>query len=86
MRVYSEREWHVERARAAFESARGPMEVARRAAAIAELEQKTWNGRVVYRLRCHADFGRGPHDQFVPEGLLWALIDLRAYRCPFHRD
>jgi hypothetical protein len=33
-----------------------------------------WRGQRVYRLRCSGDYGRGPHDQFVPVGLLWALI------------
>ncbi len=84
MRVASWRDRHTARARAAFVAIRGEAEAERRAAAIAALESKDWRGRRVYRLRCRADFGRGPHDQFVPEGLLWALIDLGAWRCPFH--
>jgi hypothetical protein len=52
---------------------------------IARLESKIWNGQRVYRLTCGADFGRGPHVHWVPEYILWSLIDVTRYRCPFHR-
>lgn len=52
---------------------------------IAALERKYWNGIEVFRVRCDGDYGRGPHDQWIPEYILWALIDVTRYRCPFHR-
>lgn len=61
-----------------------PTEETQRAAAIAALPQKDWRGLPVYQVRCSGDFGRGPHDVWLPEYVLWSLIDLRAYRCPFH--
>lgn len=85
MRVSNWRARHNARARQAYEAIRGAASADERAAAIARLDAKDWKGQRVYRLTCHADFGRGPHDQFVPEGLLWSLIDLRAWRCPFHQ-
>ncbi len=75
----------TDRARRAFATVRTRAETTRRAAEIATLDAKDWHGQRVFRLTCRADFGKGPHDQFVPEGLLWSLIDLRVYRCPFHR-
>lgn len=73
----------LERARAAFRLFR-PGEERQRATQIAALPQVAWRGRALYTLRCQGDFGRGPHDVNVPEAHLWALIDFRAFRCPFH--
>jgi hypothetical protein len=84
MDVISWKARHNARARATFAEASTPDAVSRRLREIAALDTKDWRGRRLYRLTCAADFGRGPHDQFVPEGLLWTLIDLRHYRCPFH--
>jgi hypothetical protein len=85
MRVSTWRDRHTARAREAFVEFRGEAAALDRAVAIARLETKVWRGQPVYRLTCQATFGRGPHDQFVPEGLLWALIDLGWWQCPFHR-
>lgn len=85
MRVSNWQQKHNERAKRAFIEYCGDVAAVQRAAQIATLDSKVWRGQVVYRLTCHADFGKGPHDQFVPEGLLWALIDLRGWRCPFHK-
>ncbi len=84
MRVASWKDRHTARARRAFEVSRGTMAAVWRAREIAALDSKLWRGQRVYRLTCRAEFGCGPHDQWVPEGLLWTLIDLRMWRCAFH--
>ena len=56
-----------------------------RAAEIAALPVVEWKGRRLHTLRCHGETGRGPHDVNVPESLLWSLISLRRYRCPYHQ-
>lgn len=53
--------------------------------AIARLESKDWKGEQVYKVECDGDFGRGPHIHWVPEYILWSLIDVTRYRCPYHR-
>ena len=62
-----------------------------RAVEIAALPTVEWRGRTgnkpprtLYTLRCHADFGRGPHDMNLPESVLWNLMKLDRYRCPRH--
>lgn len=85
MRVTTWRTPHHARAKQAFLSVRSPAEAATRAAQIAALPSTIWRGQTLYAITCDADFGRGPHVQYVPEGLLWALLDLRHYRCPFHK-
>lgn len=72
------------KAQAAFRQTRSSSEMRARAAEIAALPTVDWKGRRLYTLRCAADFGNGPHDVNVPEYVLWSLIDLRAFRCPFH--
>lgn len=72
------------RARRAFEAWRSPFEVMERESEIAALPRVEWKGQVLYTLRCHGERGNGPHDTNVQEAVLWALIDLRAYRCPYH--
>lgn len=73
------------RARAQFVEVRGAAAVEQRAKDIAALPSKDWRGVHVVALRCEGPFGRGPHVQFVPEYLLWSLIDLRHWICPFHQ-
>ena len=73
-----------QRARAAFLEWRGPVEEAARAQAIQGLPTILWKGHTLYTIRCQGKTGRGPHVVHVPEHLLWALIDFRAYRCPYH--
>lgn len=73
-------------AREAFEQEMGAGATARRAAAIAALPAVDWKGHTVRTIRCAGDWqGRGGHDMHVPESLLWALLDLRSFRCVFHR-
>ena len=78
------------RCRAEFRNARGTRHEQERAAAIAALDKKTWNGRPVYRVRCLGGiaggptFGRGEHDMWIEEPWLWTLIDLKRFMCPFH--
>lgn len=73
------------RARAAFLAWRGTEGDAERAAAIAALPTVVWRGHTLYSLTCCAEYGKGPHVVNVPEAVLWALIDLRMFRCPWHR-
>ena len=56
-----------------------------RQAAIARLEVKSWRGHPVFRLQCAGPFGRGPHVVWVPERVLWSLLDLRFFLCAYHR-
>lgn len=72
-------------ARAAFVETRGADDLPAREAAIAGLSSKVWRGIRVFAVRCEGPFGRGPHEQWVPEYLLWSLIDLNHFLCPFHR-
>ncbi|HVL65757.1 MAG TPA: hypothetical protein VM364_00715 [Vicinamibacterales bacterium] len=79
---------HLERqadtARAAFLEVAGPARSFQRSLEIARLPRVDWRGRRLYTLRCQGTSGKGPHDVNVPEGLLWSLIDLRMFRCPYH--
>lgn len=73
-----------ERAKAAFLAWRGEAEAARRQAEIDALPRVEWKGKTLRTLRCHGETGRGPHDVNLPEQHLWALIDFRMFRCPYH--
>lgn len=68
----------------AFREYRPGQESTRRAE-IERLESKDWRGGRVFRVHCDGPYGRGPHDHWVPEYILWSLIDVTRYRCPFHR-
>ncbi len=72
------------RARHAFAEYRGLVAERERAAEIAVLPQATWKGRTLYTITCHGTTGRGPHRVNVPEALLWSLIEIGAFRCPYH--
>jgi hypothetical protein len=72
-------------AREAFAADRGPEGEAQRAAEIAALPAVEWKGRTLYSLHCSGDYGNGPHVVNAPESLLWSLLDLRVFRCPYHR-
>lgn len=76
---------HLPRARAYYVELRGEASAAERAREIAALSTKVWRGHLVYRVVCRADFGVGPHTMFVPERVLWLLVDLRAFTCAWHR-
>lgn len=79
----NEDRWLI-RARNAFITMVGVERAAERQRQINALPSVEWKGRTLRTVTCHAQFGRGPHVQNVPERILWALIDVRAYRCPFH--
>jgi hypothetical protein len=64
---------------------RGESEVATRAAAIAGIPSKDWNGVTVFEVTCEGPYGKGPHAQFIPEYVLWSLIDVGHFVCPYHR-
>jgi hypothetical protein len=72
------------RARSAFVALRGLGHERKRLGEIRRLPVVEWRGRKLYTLRCHGTTGRGPHDLNVPEYVLWTLIDLRAFHCPYH--
>lgn len=67
-----------------YEAMGEPGRVAQRQREIAALPTVEWKGRTLYTIRCTGTTGKGPHVLNVPEALLWALIDLRAFRCPYH--
>lgn len=73
------------RLRAAFRQVRGAAGERARARAIARLPRVRWKDKRLCTMRCRADFGSGPHLVHVPEAVLWSLIDLRQFRCPWHR-
>jgi hypothetical protein len=58
----------------------------RRALEIAALPRIEWKGATLHTLRCHGTSGKGPHDQHVPPGLLWALVSLKDWHCPYHAN
>ena len=70
--------------KANFLALRGGKDYARRVAEIEALATVEWRGRTLFTIRCHGDYGKGPHDVNVPESLLWNLIGVDHYRCPFH--
>ena len=72
-------------ARRAFSESRTPAEVKCREQEIAALPDVEWRGRRLQTIQCKGETGKGPHSVNVPESLLWALIDVRQYRCAFHR-
>ena len=73
------------RIRAQFVEWFGDAEAERRATAIATLPRVEWRGRTLYTIRCLGDFGHGPHDMHVPASLLWSLINVHHFFCPYHR-
>lgn len=62
----------------------GTTRVAIREAEIAALPTVTWKGRTLYTIRCHGTSGKGPHDVNVPLAVVWHLINLHRYFCPYH--
>ena len=62
----------------------GPLRTARREREIAALPTVQWKGRTLYTLRCQGTSGKGPHDVNVPVLLVWHLMDLRHFFCPYH--
>jgi hypothetical protein len=82
--IGSHPERRAARAKQAFLTLRGEQDYQARRAEIDRLTPSLWRGQPVYALLCNGTTGKGPHLVNVPEALLYALIDLRAYRCPFH--
>ena len=76
----------AEKAKCAFIYERGMLAALDRQSEIEALPAVEWKGKPLRTLRCHGTSGKGPHDCNVPEGLLWSLIDLRAFRCPYHAN
>jgi hypothetical protein len=74
----------AERAYCCFLAWRGMVDAWQRQEQIDALPVVAWRGRTLRTLTCMATSGKGPHAVNVPEALLWALIDLRAFRCPYH--
>lgn len=72
------------KARRAFLDLRGPEAADARAKEIAALPAVEWKGHTLHTILCNGTSGRGPHNVNAPEGLLWALVDLRTYLCPYH--
>lgn len=72
------------RAKAAYVAYRGIVAATARGEAISRLPVVEWKGRPLYTICCTGLRGKGPHEVNVPESLLWALIDLEHFLCPFH--
>lgn len=72
-------------ARQAFVETRGAAAEVVRGDEIAALPSVEWRGRTLRTILCTGETGRGPHEVNVPESLLWSLIDVRRFRCPYHR-
>ena len=72
------------RAKCVYRETAGMKRTVQRAHEIAALESKRWRGVRVYRIQCDGPFGNGPHVMYVPAGMLWSLISLDGWRCPFH--
>jgi hypothetical protein len=70
--------------RAWFVETYGASDAARRAQEIAARPSVVWKGRTLRTIRCHGDYGKGPHDVHLPESVLWNLISLDHYRCVYH--
>lgn len=73
------------RCRKAFRELNGEDEEVRRDAEIRSLDSKFWNGRKVFRVMCRGEFGKGNHEMWVEEWILWNLMSLDAFKCSFHR-
>jgi hypothetical protein len=56
----------------------------KREAEIAALPRVMWKGVQLYTIRCDARSGRGPHLLNVPPSLLWQLVSIPDYLCPYH--
>ena len=75
----------IQRAKMLTRDAMGTPFAVRRAHEIARSPSKRWKGRILYKIRCAGPFGNGPHNQYIPGSVLWSLIDLDTFCCPYHR-
>lgn len=82
--VHPRHEATTERMRSYFIDLRGLEGAAKREREIATLPMKEWCGKPVHQIRCHGDYGKGPHDVWLPSYLLWSLLSLWSYKCPYH--
>lgn len=73
-----------DRARDAFTATQGIREAWVRHTEIELLPMVEWKGKTLRTIRCNGITGKGPHTVNVPDALLWALIDLRDWCCPYH--
>jgi hypothetical protein len=51
---------------------------------LARLPTVQWKGQTLYTLRCCATSGRGSHLLNVPESLIWQIVSLKGFYCPYH--
>lgn len=72
------------RARCAFAAGRGNTAAWVRQRKIDALPTVQWKGHALKTLRCVGTSGKGPHDVNLPEAVLWSLMSLNAFLCPFH--
>ena len=86
LRKLAHNEMLRERMRSAFEAEYGREARQLRERQIAELPAAEWRGQPLRTVACDGDYGRGPHQQNIPEYILWTLLDVKVYRCPFHRN
>ena len=73
------------RAKAHHLQMRGSAGFARRAREIAALPSKLWKGKTVFLVTCRGDYGKGNHEVWIPERILWLLVSIDVYRCPYHQ-
>ena len=83
MKIGLHPERQAETARLAFREYR-PDDEQDRAEEIEALPVVYWQGRQLRTLRCHGTRGKGSHLVNVPEALLWSLIALTGWCCPYH--
>jgi hypothetical protein len=62
----------------------GPERTRIRQAEIDALPWVMWNGRKLYGVRCQGTSGKGPHWVNLPLAMVWSLITLDHFYCPFH--
>lgn len=72
------------RARTAHVLIRNERSALNRDAEIAALPTVEWKGKTLHTILCHGTSGRGAHVVHVPPGLLYALIEIDGYLCPYH--
>ena len=84
MRIGSHPSARMMRSKLAFREFLGVAAAVERGKAIAARPSKHWHGVRVYSITCHATYGKGPHTYFVTAAVLWSLMSIGAFRCPYH--
>lgn len=77
-------EAQARRAEVTARAAMGRAWWARRRAEIAALPVVVWKGTALRTILCHGTSGRGSHRVNVPAALLWQLVAVEDYFCPYH--